>query len=280
MAAEDPFTSPGSLPVLGTAVAGWSSAGFKYPQIALKMRLVSAGAFCRVTRQMKNSWWNYENLPSGEPYDWGGAARTDHPDDNLDFHLDLGAGRLPKGRLTIDRFDDPTIDIVMDLDHLSTPVPGSRGWKRAKEFQGAGSGEVNPMEGMIPVLGRLPFPSQSIESIITHHALEHIGDGFIRLMDECHRVLKRGGKMRVIVPLYPSHSAAADPDHKRYFLIDTFNSFMGDAEGNSWLESFSTPYTTARFKEGHKTYTARDPDPAVWWTPDDARELRITLEKQ
>lgn len=238
---------------------------------------------------MKNAWWNYENLPSGEPYDWGGAARTDNPDDNLDFHLDLGAGRLPKGRLTIDRFDDPTIDIVMDLDKLSTPVPGSRGWERARDFErakpaearGVPDGNANPMDGLIPVLGRLPFPTGSIESIITHHCLEHVGDGFIRLMDECHRILKPGGKMRVIVPLFPSTAAVADPDHKRYFMLDSFLPFMGAPDGSSWMESFSTPYSTARFEEGERDHTARNPDPSQWWGEGEAdhREMRITLRK-
>lgn len=234
---------------------------------------------------MKSYWWDYDNLPSGEPYDWGGAARTDNPDDNIDFHLDLGAGRLPKGRLAIDRFDDPTIDFVMDLDGLSTPWPGSAGWERAKVFHearnGPDLGQVNPMEGLIPVLGRLPFPTSSIQSIITHHCFEHIGTGFVRLMDECHRVLVPHGKLRVIVPLFPSTAAVADPDHKRYFMLDSFLPFFGAPDGSSWMESFSTPYSTARFKEGERDYTARSQNPADWWGEGEAdhREMRITLEK-
>lgn len=233
---------------------------------------------------MKNAWWNYDNLPSGEPYDWGGAARGEHPDDQIDFHLDLGAGRLPKGRVTIDRFDDPEIDFVIDLDQLSTPSPGTRGWERAKAFHEARQGDiagVNPMEGLVPVVGRLPFPSDSIESIITHHFMEHVGGGFIRLMDECHRVLKPGGKMRVIVPLFPSTAAVADPDHKRYFMLDSFLPFIGNADGTSWMESFSTPYSNARFEEGERDYTARSPVSDDWWGEGSAdhREMRITLRK-
>jgi hypothetical protein len=228
----------------------------------------------------KSYWWHYDNLPSGEPYDWGGAARTDNPDDNIDFHLDLGAGRLPKGRLTIDRFDDPTIDLVMDLDLLHLIGPGSRGWERAGKFVGPRD-EVNPHDGLIPVQGRLPFPTGSIRSIITHHCFEHIGEGFIRLMDECHRVLEPGGKLRVIVPLFPSTAAVADPDHKRYFMLDSFLPFMGAPDGSSWMESFSTPYSTARFEEGERDYTARSKDSADWWGEGSAdhREMRITLRK-
>lgn len=232
----------------------------------------------------KSYWWHYENLPSGEPYDWGGAARTDNPDDNIDFHLDLGAGRLPKGRLTIDRFDDPTIDFVVDLELLHLIGPGSRGWDRASAFHEARQGDigqVNPNEGLVPVQGRLPFPTGSIESIITHHCFEHIGAGFIRLMDECHRVLKPGGILRVIVPLFPSTAAVADPDHKRYFMLDSFLPFMGAPDGTSWMESFSTPYSTARFEEGERDHTARSSDPTDWWGEGEAdhREMRITLRK-
>lgn len=219
----------------------------------------------------RTRWWSYDELPSGEPYDWGGAARGGHPDDQTDFHLDLGAGRLPKGRLAIDRYDDDCTDLVMDLNELHVAGVTSEKIDFTKH--------PDPGAELIPIQGRMPFPSDSIESIISHHALEHVGEGFIRLMDECYRVLKPGGIFRIIVPFFPSHSAVADPDHKRYFLEGTFESFCGDAEGNSWLESFSTPYTMARFIKTHQTFTERNQNPALWWTQDDQRELRVTLTK-
>lgn len=230
-------------------------------------------------------WWDYDQLPSGEPYDWGGAVRGDHPDDQLDFHLDLGCGRLKKGRLGIDHFADDGVDLVMDLESLHVAGYGDRVWTLAHdidlEHHGLKKGETaNPARGMVPVNGRMPFPTASIESIITHHCLEHIGDGFIRLVDECHRILKPGGIFRVIVPLFPSHSAVADPDHRRYFMEGTLDSFCGDSEGNCWLESFSTPYTTSRFLLTAEDYTPRNGDASKHWTRDDAREMRVTLTKQ
>lgn len=233
-------------------------------------------------------WWEYDQLPSGEPYDWGGASRGMHDDDQLDFHLDLGCGRVKKGRLGIDRFSDPGVDLVMDLDHLHLAGYGERAWDLAKKLDEA-QGEIdpedddwgNPARGLVPVNGRMPFPTGTIESIITHHCFEHIGDGFIRLMDECHRILVPGGKLRVIVPLFPSTAAVADPDHKRYFMLDSFLPFMGAPDGSSWMESFSTPYSTARFEEGERDYTARSQDSNDWWGEGEAdhREMRITLRK-
>jgi SAM-dependent methyltransferase len=229
-------------------------------------------------------WWHYEMLPSGEPYDWGGAVRGDHPDDQLDFHLDLGCGRL-KGRLGIDHMADDGVDIVMDLNTLHIAGYGDDAWARATKLDRE-QGEVgpedsgNPARGLLVMTGRLPFPQDSIESIITHHCFEHIGDGFIRLVDECHRVLRPGGILRIIVPLFPSHTAMADPDHCRVFMEETFNPFCGDEEGNSWMESFSTPYSTARFLLTSEDYTERAEDPSRWWTKDDRREMRVTLKKQ
>lgn len=187
----------------------------------------------------------YDNLPSGEPYDWGGACRGDSPWDQIDPHLDLGCGRAKKGRFGIDRFYDEGVNLVQDLDKY--PV--------------------------------LPFADGSIKSIITHHFMEHLGDGFVPLMDECHRVLEPGGVMRIIVPLFPSHAAVADPDHRRYFMEKSFEQFCGTPEGGHWAESFSTPYTNCRFQLVDEDMTARDDNPYEWWTPNDARELRVALRK-
>lgn len=229
-------------------------------------------------------WWRYENLPSGEPYDWAGAARGDKPYDNLDFHLDLGCGRLPKGRLGIDRFWAPAgfPQLLMDLDAM---IPASEHGLPA-EAEPVLFRTIEQFNAMAlatsatPFLAGLPFPDGSIESIISHHFMEHLGDGFLPLMDECHRVLKPGGILRIIVPLFPSRTAVEDPDHKRYFMEGTFETFCGDSEGNHWHESFSTPYTSCRFLEVDRDISPRPEDPAEYWGEADAREIRVALKKQ
>lgn len=233
-----------------------------------------------------SEWWRYENLESKAPYNWEPAGRGDHPDDNIDFHLDLGAGKLPKGRLTIDLRGKP--DIIMDLNNL---LHGPCYATKDRYIQ------KRP--------GYLPFPRNSIHSIVSHHCLEHIGTGFICLMDECYRVLQPGGKFRIIVPLFPSLSAINDPDHVRYFCVDTFEAFVHDAPSDVpfWSEAFSTPYTSARFKLAHKNYThsatlyeilkekkglenfpdLNDKEKLQTITIDDlfqkGREIRVTLQK-
>lgn len=229
------------------------------------------------------NWWHYDNLPSGEPYNWAGAARGDSAFDNIDFHLDLGCGRLPKGRLGIDRFLAPAgfPQLLMDLDQM---LPAT-----SEPLDAVGEEVLQRTIRLFNMMnlggdGRfttgLPFPDESIESIISHHFMEHLRDGFVPLMDECHRVLKPGGILRVIVPLFPSRTAVEDPDHKRYFMEGTFETFCGDSEGNHWHESFSTPYTSCRFLEVDRDISPRPEDPADYWGQPDAREIRVALKKQ
>ena len=223
-----------------------------------------------------SDWWRYENLPSGAPYDWGtDAARGDHETDNLDFHLDLGCGTVKKARLGIDRHPAPGVDLTMDLNDLIPVGLEGRPTPTDDLFEEA------LLKGWLPKGFGLPFPDGSIESIITHHCLEHIGDGFVNLMDECHRVLVPGGVMRIIVPLFPSRTAVEDPDHKRYFMEGTFETFCGTADGSHWHESFSVPYTTCRFEMTHKDMTSEEDagGPTGLWGPDGAREIRVALRK-
>lgn len=214
--------------------------------------------------------WLYDAWPSGEPYDWGGTARGEHPDDNIDFHVDLGCGTVKKGRIGVDRYPAPGVNILADLNKLWT-----YGW-------GPNVADDAPAylleTGEVADLG-LPFPNDSIQSIISHHAFEHIGEGFMPLMDEVYRVLKPGGILRAITPLFPSTAAVEDPDHCRYFMEGTWEAFCGWPDVPMWCESFSVPYTKARFELTAKDTTALMP-PEKRWTPEDRREIRVTLKAQ
>lgn len=204
---------------------------------------------------------DYGAWQSGAPYDWSPANREGSQNsewDAIDFHLDLGCGTHKKARIGLDRYPARDVDIVFDLEkfeflHLE-PRPTNQGYG----------------------IGQLPFPDSSIKSIISHHCFEHIGENFIPLMDDIYRVLEPGGVLRAITPLFPSNSAVADPDHKRMFCENTWESFCGTPD-NCWLSSFSVPYTKARFQKVHQDISPRSANPADWWTPSDAREIRVAL---
>jgi predicted SAM-dependent methyltransferase len=60
-----------------------------------------------------------------------------------------------------------------------------------------------------------PFKDESADMIFASHFVEHL-DGIERMkfMDECHRILKPEGKMRLVHPYYKSVRAVQDPTHK------------------------------------------------------------------
>jgi SAM-dependent methyltransferase len=195
-----------------------------------------------------------------------GSAKGDSKYDNLDFHVDLGCGTCPKGRIAVDVRIAPGVNIIADLDTVETlMVP-------------LAPGEDASIHQITDIYG-LPFENDSIKSIISHHAMEHVGFGFMRLMDEIYRVLQPGGIFRVITPLFPSWNAVSDPDHKRYFMAwdnqCTWDAFCGTPD-NCWQESFSVPYSLARFTKVEQIASPIRTDVDLW-SPENARELRVAL---
>ena len=75
-----------------------------------------------------------------------------------------------------------------------------------------------------------PAASDSIERIRASHVLEHIPSGEPRLavMNEAHRVLRKGGEFEIIVPLLVgTWHAVADPTHVSYWVKESFHYFDG-----------------------------------------------------
>lgn len=71
----------------------------------------------------------------------------------------------------------------------------------------------------------LPFEDNSVDYFLAEHILEHIGDGFFRLLQEIYRTGKHGSILEVKVP-HPFHETfLADPTHKRPILVETFRLF-------------------------------------------------------
>lgn len=47
----------------------------------------------------------------------------------------------------------------------------------------------------------LPWPDESVNNVLMEHVLEHVsGPDALRCLDECFRILKKGGVLRVCVP--------------------------------------------------------------------------------
>lgn len=60
-----------------------------------------------------------------------------------------------------------------------------------------------------------PFEDNSVDALHASHFVEHLdGPERMKFMDECYRILKPGGKMRLTHPYYKSVRAVQDPTHK------------------------------------------------------------------
>lgn len=68
----------------------------------------------------------------------------------------------------------------------------------------------------------LPFEDNSVDEIIAHHVLEHIGEQFLPLMKELYRVCKNGAILDLKFPHHRSDIQHMDPTHKRTLTVDQF----------------------------------------------------------
>lgn len=95
--------------------------------------------------------------------------------------IDIGAGNIRhSGFITIDFDKNSAADHILDLEK-----------------------------------DKLPFNDNSIEFVIAHHVLEHLGDGYFHCLQELYRVCKHGAVIDIRVP-HPTHNTfLADPTHKR-----------------------------------------------------------------
>lgn len=72
---------------------------------------------------------------------------------------------------------------------------------------------------------KLPFDTSTIDEIIAIHFLEHVGEGFFKLMQEVYRVCKPNALFKIIVP-HPNHEVFKnDPTHKRPIMPEGLRLF-------------------------------------------------------
>jgi SAM-dependent methyltransferase len=89
-------------------------------------------------------------------------------------------------------------------------------------------------------LNRFPYPFEDgvADEILLDNVLEHLDD-VIKVVEECHRLLKPGGHLRVLVPYGKTDWALQDPTHKHFFTEKSMDYFLSDSPFNF--------YTHARF---------------------------------
>lgn len=88
----------------------------------------------------------------------------------------------------------------------------------------------------------LPFDNDSVEEIVANSFLEHV-DNLFFILDECHRVLQKGGILNVVVP----NGLYIAPDHKRYFTKKTFEKYI--TTGPSYYSFSENKWSLKSYKE-------------------------------
>ena len=126
-------------------------------------------------------------------------------------HLDLGCGPVPRNPYRRDEL------FGVDL---------------------SGSPDSGPIRRANLVMQAIPFGDDSFESVSAYDFLEHVPrvmptvDGqdtrfpFIELMSEIWRVLKPGGLLYAVTPVYPNKAAFQDPTHVNIMTVDSHTYFV------------------------------------------------------
>lgn len=123
-------------------------------------------------------------------------------DEKLIKKLNFGCGRdIKKGYLNVDLTNFPGVDKVFDFNKFP-----------------------------------YPFTDNEFNEIYSDNVFEHLDD-LTSVMKECHRILKPGGAIRIIVPYYNCYGAYNDVTHKHYFSHLSFEPFYKDkSRGNYFIQ--------------------------------------------
>jgi virulence-associated protein VapD len=75
---------------------------------------------------------------------------------------------------------------------------------------------------------KLPFADNSVSEIRAYHILEHIGEGFIPLIQEMYRISEHNAILDIKVPHHNHEVYYGDPTHKRPITVNGMKLFDQD----------------------------------------------------
>jgi predicted SAM-dependent methyltransferase len=108
----------------------------------------------------------------------------------------------------------------------------------------------NPGVNIICDLNKFPYPikDNTYDEIYARFILEHLTDmeNFLR---DCHRILKKGGKLIIQVPYDISYSTWSNFQHKRGFNLKTFNMFAKDSKKGVVTKDYGLGFEFAGIKQ-------------------------------
>jgi len=66
---------------------------------------------------------------------------------------------------------------------------------------------------------QFPFEDNSVETVVAHHILEHLGEGYFHCLQELYRICRHGAIIDIRVPHHRHDSFSSDPTHRRPITI-------------------------------------------------------------
>jgi predicted SAM-dependent methyltransferase len=70
-----------------------------------------------------------------------------------------------------------------------------------------------------------PFEDSSVDVVVAHHVLEHLGKGYFHCIQELYRVCKHGAIIDIRVPHYRHDEFFDDPTHQRAITVNGLRLF-------------------------------------------------------
>ena len=113
--------------------------------------------------------------------------------------LNAGCGHdIKEGWINLDRHPLPGVDVAHDIEDLP-----------------------------------LPFADAEFDYIYCKDVLEHCD--YVPVLRDLYRILKKGGRVLVMVPHFTSRNNFVDPTHRHCFSFKTFDFFL---KNNSWQRDY------------------------------------------
>jgi SAM-dependent methyltransferase len=120
-----------------------------------------------------------------------------------------------------------------------------------KKYPGSIGIDINPATAadVICDLDCFPYPfaDRTFHRLRAIHVIEHLTD-VIRTMEEFHRLVRPGGRVRIETPHYTDFSSFCDPTHRHHLNSFSFRYFRAKDAGGANDAGFGY-YTAAKFRE-------------------------------
>ena len=130
--------------------------------------------------------------------------------------LNLGCGMdIKQGWVNLDSIGVPGVDVVHDIEKLP-----------------------------------LPFGAEVFDEILAQDVLEHVD--YIPVLKDLHRILKKGGVLRIRTPHFTSKNNFVDPTHRRMFSVSTWDFFVKSPSLSKHIEKERAYYFDFSFDKKDK----------------------------